>query len=100
MKLFLFSLAEKILSIDKGLFIPGGVQVFGKFKSLKACMKACGATATCFAGDYNPWLGKCYFHSNVTACDNMKSHTKITHFKKIPCCKFLTLLNREIQSGE
>jgi len=76
---------QKILTINKGVFIRGGTQVFGKFKSLKACMKACGATPTCFAGDYNPWVGKCYFHSNTTACNNMNSHSKITHFKKVPC---------------
>merc|ERR1711894_749488 len=76
---------QKIVSINKGVFVRGGIQVFGKFKSLKACMKACGATPTCFAGDYNPWLGKCYFHSNTTACNNMASHSKITHFKKVPC---------------
>jgi len=76
---------QKIVSINKGVFVRGGTQVFGKFKSLKACMKACGATPTCFAGDYNPWLGKCFFHSNTTACNAMSSHSKITHFKKVPC---------------
>ena len=83
--LILLSITEKIMSITKGVYIPGGVQVFGKFKSLKGCMKACGATPNCFGGDYNPWLGKCYFHSNISICDNMQSHQKITHFKKIPC---------------
>ena len=65
--------------------------MFGKFKSLKSCMKACGATPHCFAGDYNPWLGKCYFHSNITACDGLSSHSKITHFKKIPCSKYYSV---------
>ena len=74
--------AEKVISISKGAFIPGGIQVFGKFKTLKSCMKACGATPHCFAGDYDPWQGKCYFHFNITACDSMSSHSKITHFKK------------------
>ena len=87
-QLYWHIISEKILSINKGSFIPGGVQVFGKFKTLKACMKACGASPNCFGGDYDPWLGKCYFHSNITACDSLSSHTKITHFKKIPCSKF------------
>ena len=65
--------------------------MFGKFKSLKSCMKACGATPHCFAGDYDPWLGKCYFHSNLTACDSLSAHSKITHFKKIPCSKYYSV---------
>jgi len=48
-------------------------------------MKACAVSSACFAGDYNPWLGKCYFHGNVTACNSMNTHSKLTHFKKIPC---------------
>jgi len=76
---------SKIISIDKGLYIQGGTQAFGKFTSLKACMKACATAPSCYAGDYNPWLGRCYFHSNVTACNTMSSHSKLTHFKKIPC---------------
>jgi len=76
---------QKIISIDKGLYIPGGTQAFGKFRSLKSCMKACAVSSACFAGDYNPWLGKCYFHGNVTACSGMNTHSKLTHFKKIPC---------------
>ena len=78
---------EKIISIDNGVYIPGGSQAFGKFRTLKECMKACGNTPTCFAGDFNPWLGKCYFHSNTTACAGMRTHKKLIHFKKVPCGK-------------
>ncbi|ELT95873.1 hypothetical protein CAPTEDRAFT_200072 [Capitella teleta] len=75
----------KIISIDRGFYIPGGIQVFKKFYDIKGCMKACAQTPNCFAGDFNPWLGKCYVHTNLTACAPMKSHKKITHFKKVPC---------------
>ncbi|ELT90891.1 hypothetical protein CAPTEDRAFT_228105 [Capitella teleta] len=75
----------KIISIDRGFYVPGGTQAFGKYKSIKGCMKACAANPSCFAGDYNPWLGKCFFHSNHTACGTLKSHKKIVHFKKVPC---------------
>ena len=77
----------KILSVDKGFHIAGGTQVFGKFRSLKKCMKACAATPTCMAGDFNPWLHKCYQHSNLTACDRARSHPQFVHFSKVPCCK-------------
>ena len=59
--------------------------MFGKFKDLYSCKKACEITPTCFSGDFNPWLGKCYLHGNITACATMRSHKAITHFKKIPC---------------
>ena len=75
----------KIISIDKGFFIRGGHMVFKKFRSVKGCMKACAKSPTCFAGDYNPWLGKCFFHSNLTACNRLRGHKKIIHFKKVPC---------------
>lgn len=75
----------KIISIQKGFFISGGTQLFGKYKSLKSCQKACAATPNCFAGDYNPWLNKCYIHSNFTACGILRSHKKLIHFKKVPC---------------
>ena len=83
MNVSLFS--EKIISIDKGFHIAGGTQVFGKFKKLKQCMKLCAAIPTCFAADYNPWLYKCYIHSNLTACAPLKAHKKFIHFKKVPC---------------
>jgi len=79
--------AVKILSVDKGFYVPGGQQLFGKFKSLKHCMKECAATPNCFSGDYNPWLHKCYQHSNITACNSLKSHPQFVHFRKVPCCK-------------
>ncbi len=79
----------KVISIQKGFYIPGGTQLFGKYKSLKACEKACGATPTCFAGDYNPWFKKCYIHSNFTACGVVKAHKKLIHFKKVPCGKYM-----------
>ena len=79
---------EKIISVHSGFYTPGGTQMFGKFKDLHSCQKACDLTPTCFSGDFNPWLGKCYIHSNLTACDSMRSHKAITHFKKIPCSKF------------
>jgi len=78
----------KILSVDKGFHKPGGMQLFGKFKSLKHCMKACAKSPTCFAGDYNPWLHKCYQHSNYTACVSSKSHPQFVHFSKVPCCEY------------
>ena len=77
----------KILSVDKGFYIGGGSQLFGKFKSLKHCMKACANAPTCFSGDYNPWLHKCYQHSNITACDRTRSHPQFVHFSKVPCSK-------------
>jgi hypothetical protein len=75
----------KIISVDKGFYVQGGMQLFGKFKSLKHCMKACAATPTCFQGDYNPWLHKCYQHTNYTACQTLKSHPQFIHFSKVPC---------------
>ena len=80
----------KILNIDKGFHVAGGLQLFGKFKSLKHCMKACAITPTCFSGDYNPWLHKCYQHSNLTACDRRRSHPQFVHFSKVPCSKSIT----------
>ena len=77
----------KIISVDKGFYIPGGTQLFGNFKSLKQCMKACTLTPSCFGGDFNPWLHKCYQHGNLTACDSQKSHPQYVHFRKVPCCK-------------
>ena len=79
--------AEKTLSVQQGFFIPGGTAMFGKFKDLHSCIKACEITPTCFAGDFNPWLGKCFFHGNTTACGSMQAHKAITHFKKVPCGK-------------
>jgi hypothetical protein len=76
---------EKIIAVYKGFYIPGGTQVFGKFKSLGDCKKACEITPTCFAADYNPGLKKCYVHSNLTACDNMRTHPSLVHIKKVPC---------------
>ena len=78
----------KIISVDKGFFIQGGTQLFGKYKSLKHCMKACAVTAACLAGDYNPWLHKCYQHSNYTACDTLRAHPQYVHFSKVPCSEF------------
>ncbi|KAK2165812.1 hypothetical protein LSH36_45g10025 [Paralvinella palmiformis] len=75
----------KIISVQKGFFIPGGTQLYGKYKSLKACEKACAATPNCFAGDYNPWFKKCYIHSNYTACSTLNANKKLVHFKKVPC---------------
>jgi len=78
----------KMISVDKGFHVHGGLQLFGKFLSLKKCMKACAITPTCFSGDYNPWLHKCYQHSNLTACDTARSHPQFVHFSKVPCCKY------------
>ena len=77
----------KILSVDKGFYAQGGTQLFGKFKSLKHCMKACAITPSCLSGDFNPWLHKCYQHSNLTACNAAKSHPQFVHFSKVPCSK-------------
>ena len=77
----------KILSVDKGFFIPGGQQLFGKFKSLKHCMKACAVSSNCFNGDYSPWLHRCYQHTNATACNRQSSHPQYVHFSKVPCCE-------------
>ena len=85
----MFFFPVKIISIQKGFYIPGGTQLFGKYKTLKSCEKACAATPNCFAGDYNPWLKKCYIHSNFTACNVVRAHKKLVHFKKIPCSKIL-----------
>jgi hypothetical protein len=78
-------LQMKIISVDKGFYVQGGTQAFGKFKDIKSCMKACAESPSCFAADYNPWFGKCFFHSNQTACGILKSHPKVVHFKKVPC---------------
>ena len=75
----------KIISVDKGFHVLGGQQLFGKFKSLKHCMKVCAVTPTCLSGDYNPWLHKCYQHSNFTACNSLQSHSQFVHFSKVPC---------------
>lgn len=75
----------KIISVDKGFYIMGGTQIAGKFRTLKACMKACAITPTCFAGDFNPWLHKCYMHTNYTACNTLRSHPQYVHFSKVPC---------------
>ena len=80
-------LSEKTIAIYKGFYIPGGTQVFGKFKKMKDCQKACEVTPNCFAADYNPWLKKCYVHTNITACEEMRTHPKLVHFKKVPCGK-------------
>ena len=77
----------KIIRVDKGFHVDGGQQLFGKFKSLKHCMKVCAVTPTCLSGDYNPWLHKCYQHSNFTACNTLRSHPKFVHFSKVPCCE-------------
>lgn len=76
---------KKIISVQHGFFISGGTQMFGKFKDLYSCQKACAITPTCFAGDFDPWLGKCFMHGNTTACQAMSSHPAIIHFKKVPC---------------
>ncbi|KAI0207403.1 hypothetical protein LSAT2_007936 [Lamellibrachia satsuma] len=76
---------KKILTKYHGFFIEGGSQLYGKFKSLYECMHYCEKIPTCFAGDYNPWLKKCYIHSNLTACDTMQVNKNIVHFKKVPC---------------
>ena len=73
--------------MDKGFYVAGGTQIFGKFQSIKGCMKVCATESTCFAGDYNPWLGKYNLHSNMTACGTLRTHSKVTHFKKVPCIK-------------
>jgi hypothetical protein len=83
--------AVKILTTHHGFFIRGGTAMFGKFKDLHSCEKACEITPTCFAGDFNPWLGKCFLHSNLTACAPMSSHKAITHFKKVPCREYSTV---------
>ena len=79
--------AVKIIRVDKGFHVDGGQQLFGKFKSLKHCMKVCAVTPTCLSGDYNPWLHKCYQHSNFTACNTLRSHPQFVHFSKVPCCE-------------
>ena len=78
----------KIIAVDKGFYIPGGTQLYGKFLTLKRCMKACALAPSCFSADYNPWLRKCYQHSNYTACNTRKSHSQFVHFSKVPCSKF------------
>jgi len=80
--------AVKILRVDKGFHILGGQQVFGKFKSLKHCMKVCSVTPTCLSGDYNPLLHKCYQHGNFTACNTLRVHPQFVHFSKVPCCEW------------
>ena len=83
----------KILSVDKGFYVPGGTQLFGKFKSLKHCMKACSVTPSCLSGDFNPWLHKCYQHTNFTACNSQKSHPQFVHFSKVPCSKYRLIMS-------
>ena len=90
----------KILRVDKGFYISGGLQLFGMFKSLKHCMKACATSPTCFSGDYNPWLHKCYQHSNLTACDRTRAHPQYIHFSKVPCSKCSRLYNYSLSFDE
>merc|ERR1712083_98661 len=73
------------ISTYQGMYIVGGTPVYGKFRDLKSCEKACDLTPTCFAGDYNTHTLKCYMHSNTTGCTSMKTHPSITHFKRVPC---------------
>lgn len=73
------------ISTYQGMYIEGGTPVYGKFRDLKSCEKACDLTPTCFAGDYNTHTLKCYMHSNTTGCTSMKTHPSITHFKRVPC---------------
>jgi len=75
----------KILTTQKGFYIPSGSQMFGKFTDLHSCQKACAISSTCFAGDFNPWTKKCYGHGNLTACGSMSTHSQLTHFKKVFC---------------
>jgi len=81
-------LSVKIIAVDKGFYIPGGTQLYGKYLTLKSCMKACALAPSCFSADYNPWLRKCYQHSNYTACNTRKSHSQFVHFSKVPCSTF------------
>ena len=90
-------IAVKIIAVDKGFYVPGGTQLYGKFLTLKACMKACALAPSCFSADYNPWLRKCYQHSNYTACNTRKSHSQFVHFSKVPCSKFVSV--RFLQCG-
>lgn len=83
-----FVLLVKIIAVDKGFYIPGGTQLYGKFLTLKSCMKACALAPSCFSADYNPWLRKCYQHSNYTACNTRKSHSQFVHFSKVPCSEY------------
>jgi len=71
--------------VNKGFHVPGGTQLIGKFKSIKKCMKACAITPSCLAADFNPWLHKCYQHTNFTACNNPNAHPQFVHFSKVPC---------------
>jgi len=75
----------KIITTQKGFYIPRGTQMFGKFTDLHSCQKACAISPTCFAGDFNPWTKKCYGHGNRTACASMSTHSQLTHFKKVFC---------------
>ena len=83
----------KTIAVYKGFYIPGGSQVFGKFRKVGDCKKSCATSPTCFSADYNPWLKKCYHHNNITACADMRTHPKLIHFKKVPCgeCFHITL---------
>ena len=96
----LYLVAVKIIAVDKGFYIPGGTQLYGKFLTLKNCMKACALAPSCFSADYNPWLRKCYQHSNYTACNTRKSHPQFVHFSKVPCSTLYTLCTKGKGKGK
>jgi len=77
--------SKKIVGVYKGFYIPNGTQLYGKFVDLKSCKKACELTPTCFSADFNPWVKKCYIHSNLTACKTIKASKHSIHFKKVFC---------------
>ena len=68
------------------MYVPGGQQIYGKYRTVKSCAKACSKNPACFAADYDKWLHKCYVHGNVTACSRRSAHPALTHLSKVPCC--------------
>ena len=95
----LYSLvAEKIISLQRGVSVMGGKKIYGIFKDLKSCMTACTERPICFGGDYNRWSRQCFIHQSGTACGTIMSAPHVIHFSKIPCSKF-SLKNLKYISG-
>lgn len=80
-----------ILSMARGFYVPNGIQLIGRFYHLASCMRSCATSSTCFAGDYDPFVRRCYHHSAITTCSAYRSHPMLTHFSKVPCSKYPSL---------
>ncbi len=84
---FYYCFPEKTVSITKGFYIAGGSPFKEVVKSLRACKDLCSLIPHCFAADFYKEAQTCFMHTFQTACNTLKAHPGIVHFKKVPCCK-------------